>query len=294
MNGPPRSRQSRFLARSLGGIALLLALGPNSPASGDDASWDRAAQANLPADATPDWEFFVTPYLWLPTFTGTAAVSGIEADVDTSFWKVLSGGGFAIGLMAQFETRWKRKWGLILDGTWMYVRQNNNLKNSFLEFDSQGNIGYVEVFGVYRIGEGLVRPRLRDGATWSLDGMVGSRVSILNASLDFTSDSTFRPSDFDETEVWADLLLGGRAEVRFGPDNRVRFELRSDFGGLVGGSDFTWNVVGTFGYSFHIRTVPVEIQLAGRALHQDFKTDGGDFKWDVTAYGPILALSFAF
>ncbi len=70
--------------------------------------------------------------------------------------------------------------------------------------------------------------------------------------------------------------------------------MRGDFGGFGAGSDFTWNALGAFGYDFHIRSIASTVLLGGRALYQDFEDNGGAFRWDVTQYGPFLALALHF
>jgi len=248
------------------------------------------APAALGAEPPSDWEFEMVPYLWLPTLTGSASVRGVQASVDTSFWKLLGQGDLAIGLMAQLEARWRNRWGALVDGTWMYVRQDDNLENTFLHFDATSNLGLVEGYGFYRITD----RELTQGLRGTLDALAGFRVTILNANLDFLANTILTPNDISDTEVWADPLIGARGALRFGPDQRWSFRVRGDLGGFGAGSEFTWQALGGIGYSFRLCSVPAEIWLGGRALYQNYRAHGGDFRWRVTQYGPVLALGLSF
>ena len=68
------------------------------------------------------------------------------------------------------------------------------------------------------------------------------------------------------------------------------------FGGFGAGSDFTWNLLGGLGYEWRFDTWQLEALLGGRALYQDFNDGSGllRFEWDVTQYGPVVALGFRF
>ena len=72
--------------------------------------------------------------------------------------------------------------------------------------------------------------------------------------------------------------------------------MRGDFGGFGAGSDFTWNALGVFGYEWRFETWQLEALLGARALYQDFEDGSGlkRFEWDVTQYGPVVALAFKF
>jgi hypothetical protein len=101
-----------------------------------------------------------------------------------------------------------------------------------------------------------------------------------------------RNPDIEKTKTWADPILGARTILRFGNDNRWRWTLRGDFGGFGAGSDITWNLVGYFGYDFHIGSVSSMAVLGARGFYQDYSD--GSFAWDVTQYGPLLGLALRF
>jgi len=234
-----------------------------------------------------DWDFSLTPYLWLPSIDGVARVANLpETDVGTGFWKIVSNGGFAIGLMARGEALWKRRLGVFFDGSWTYIRQDNILKNTLLENDAVANLGIVEFGAFYRFGEGNIGPD-DFGPSWVVDGIAGARFNIIAIALDFKN-----LSNQGENEWWGDPIFGGRVGFRFGPRNRIGFSVRGDAGGFDAGSDLAWNLVGGLHYSVHMGSIPTDVSLMGRALYQDY--DSGRLKWDTTMYGPILAMTMRF
>ena len=85
-------------------------------------------------------------------------------------------------------------------------------------------------------------------------------------------------------------------DLALGNEGRWKIRFRGDFGGFGAGSDFTWNLLGGLGYEWRFDTWQLEALLGGRALYQDFDDGSGlkRFEWDVTQYGPVVALGFRF
>lgn len=239
------------------------------------------------SDGSKDWEFIVAPYIWMVSLKGDATVKGVTQDVDVGFFDILSGSDFAFGLQAHVEAWNKRKWGLWFDGTWVLIK-DNDLSAGPLMFDLKTNIGYFEIGGLYNFIEKPFTTE-PDSATWSLQGLVGTRITTMK--VDFAG----APSR-DKGQTWADPILGGRAVFRFGNENRWNFIFHGDFGGFGAGSDFTWKLMGLFGYDFHIGSVPSTFVFGYGAMYQDFESGSGPdkFAWDVTQHGPLLGLALHF
>ena len=236
-----------------------------------------------------DWEFFVTPYIWLASLKGDVTVKGVTQDVDVGFFDILNSSDFAFALEAHGEAWYKRKWGILVDGMWVIIKQNDNSIPP-MQFDLKQNTGIFEVAGLYNFIE---RPFTDepDSATWSLHGLVGTRVTVLKVDFDFDLGPTV-----GQTQAWADPILGGRAVFKFGSERRWNFTFRGDFGGFGAGSDFTWKLSGLFGYNFHIGSLPSTFVFGYAALYQDFETGSGPdkFAWDITQHGPLLGLTLHF
>lgn len=81
---------------------------------------------------------------------------------------------------------------------------------------------------------------------------------------------------------------------RFGFDLTERWLVAgaADIGGVVAGSDFSWNAQGYLGYRTRVFGQPTILALGYRALSIDYDDD--DFEWDVVQHGPIIGASFRF
>ena len=253
-------------------------------------SQHHVARVAAGSEAPKDWEFKTVPYIWLVFMTGDAAIGGTSVPVDTNVFKIFDSTDFAFGLQGHFEAWYRRKWGLLFDGTWVVFKQKNLMGGTPLQLDIKGNYGLMEFAGLYNFLD-IPFGTEPDGPILSLQGLAGARVSIVSMDLDFDFAGSM-----DESVTWADPILGGRSIYRFGNERRWAFTFRWDVGGFGAGSDFTWNLAGLLGYDFHIGSVPATAIIGAKALYQDFEDGSGpdDFKWDVTQYGPLLGLGFRF
>ncbi len=276
---------ARCRGAALAAALLLLAAAP--------AAWGE------PPPEQNKWDFTVAPYIWLPAMTGDITIGRVTVPVDTSISDLFTETDFVFGLQLEAEVWYEQRWGLLFNGQWTVLEQNDNLVTLLeprppffpglsVEFDLKMNMGLFEFDAAYDFGE---RPfgSGSGGPTWQVQPLVGARVTVLNTEIDLDGGGSN-----DVGKTWADPVLGARGAIRFGNDNRWSWAMRGDFGGFGAGSDFTWNVLGALGYDFHICSVASTVRLGARALYQDFRDDGGAFHWDVTQYGPFLALAFHF
>jgi len=75
----------------------------------------------LPIYPQDQWQFFVSPYLWIPGINGTVTSLRGTDNIDVPFWDVASRlFTNAIGVMGRAEA-WKGRWGLLLDSYFLYV-----------------------------------------------------------------------------------------------------------------------------------------------------------------------------
>ena len=94
----------------------------------------------------------------------------------------------------------------------------------------------------------------------------------------------------DDSGTWVDPLVG----TRFAVDLAERWAIagEADVGGVIAGSDLSWNVQGFLGYRTSLFGQPTTFTIGYRALYVDY--DHNDFKWDVTQQGPILGAVLRF
>jgi hypothetical protein len=250
-----------------------------------------SVRADEAPDAEEKWDFVVAPYIWLPAMTGDATVKGFDLSIDTDIEDIFAKTDFAFSISGVFETWYRRRWGMQLNAYWAILQQNRNLGGTPAEFDVTANMGLFELVGLYDIGERRFGSG-SSGPTWSIQPLAGARVTVLRNKLDVQPF----PLSRQDTTAWVDPFLGARTILRFGSENRWSWRFRGDFGGFGAGSSFTWNLMGAFGYDFHIRRAAASAYLGARALYQDFEEGSGrdKFRWDVTQYGPFVALALWF
>ena len=91
---------------------------------------------------------------------------------------------------------------------------------------------------------------------------------------------------------WVDPFVGGRIRHQITADKELMLE--GDVGGFGAGSDFSWQVVGTYGFDVHCIETPVHIVIGYRALAVDFSENGrfGKNGVDDVQHGPVVGVKF--
>jgi hypothetical protein len=91
---------------------------------------------------------------------------------------------------------------------------------------------------------------------------------------------------------WVDPFVGARIRHQIAADKELMLE--GDVGGFGAGSDFSWQVVGTYGFDVHCIETPVHIVIGYRALAVDFSENGrfGKNALDFVEHGPVVGVKF--
>jgi hypothetical protein len=91
---------------------------------------------------------------------------------------------------------------------------------------------------------------------------------------------------------WVDPFVGGRIRHQIAQDKELMLE--GDVGGFGAGSDFSWQVVGTYGFDVHCFGTPFHTVIGYRALAVDFSDNGrfGKNTLDFVEHGPVMGVSF--
>jgi hypothetical protein len=266
-----------------------------------------AALAEPPPPEAGNWDFAITPYIWLPAMTGEAAVKGRSVEIDTTVGDLFTETDFVFAVQAEFAAWYKQRFGMIFNGQWMALKQDDNSLQPGdgppfsppgggpgffpVEFDLKNNMGFFEFLGGYRVGTW----ELGSGAgapTLSFEPVVGLRVNHMRIKLKPEGNL----EDLAQSKTWVDPILGGRLQLAFGPERHWQFKALGDVGGFGAGSDLAWNIAGLLGYEWRFKKHDFDLALGIRALSIDYEDGSGDaeFKWDVIQWGPVLALGFKF
>ena len=239
--------------------------------------------------ATPsfagDWEFQFEPYLMISNIEGDAGIGPVEdLVVDVDFSTILE--NLDLGAMAHFEAHHKSGWGLSLDYGFMD-----------LGADISGPRGGILDASVRQgVFEALVvkRKRLAGG---TLDWFAGVR--WWDNDIDVHLEPMILPGEIDiidEIDVaigadWIDLVAGLRLLKEV--NEKWKFMLRGDVGGLGAESDFTSTVAIGAQYQISEKTV-LDLQYKGTWVDYETGTSGepGYFAYDTLTHGTVLGVIF--
>ncbi len=91
---------------------------------------------------------------------------------------------------------------------------------------------------------------------------------------------------------WVDPFVGFRIRHEMGPSKELNLE--GDIGGFGVGSDFSWQLVGTYGFDTTCLGTPLHAVIGYRALSVDFSENAkfGKNGLDFVQHGPIMGVTF--
>lgn len=298
--------------------SLVFACAMGAPAMAEDASGspadDGAADSHRYEVADDDVslnlepkshqiEAAITPYIWLPSLSGSTTVKGTELDVDQTFLDTLDKSEFMFGLMGAVDLRVDR-FVFQLNGAWTISEYSGN-QSPDPAFKLKGDLDlqtlWMEFFGGYRFIDHPLGEDASSKRRLILDGFVGVRYTRIWSDGSLKISESFVPAvgdpiaasetfDLDGSQDWFEPFIG----LRFGYDltDHWAVMIRGDVGGFGAGSDFAWQVFGGVGYKWYLKGWTISAFGGFRALGQDY-TDG-DFTWDVITYGPVVGAQFSF
>jgi hypothetical protein len=266
-----------------------------------------------PADPEP-WRFTIAPYAWAVGVTGNTTVRGQTIDTNASTIDLIQKSDSIAALMAYFEAD-KGKLGFYTDFVFAQLgfgagQTNYHNPIAGLQITTRYNAALtyrlfiVEMGGLYEFAK---LPWSTEGAYSTLDVNLGFRYwnNSVNASFDASANVNFTNLGFDrsfgiaiarsDAIQWVDPVIGLRMRHQFTPSQEV--VIRGDVGGFgVSGDQFTWQVVGTYGYSWKYTGYDVSALVGFRALSMNYSQGSGAnaFALNELFYGPIIGVRFRF
>ena len=110
---------------SVSGYARGEAVQPPRPSETVSAAQIEAGPAKednrLPIHKQDQWQFFLSPYMWIAGANLQTTFKGHTSSVDVPWWDVAADlFSNVIGVMGRFEA-WKGRWGLYLDSYFVYL-----------------------------------------------------------------------------------------------------------------------------------------------------------------------------
>lgn len=242
----------------------------------------------LPASAETkdegDWQFNLTPYLWLTGIKGDTQIgSGPVAKLDMSPNEVLDVLDF--GLMGSFEAR-RGRWGLFTDVVYAKLGGSKTVDGirgvNGVTVDAKAEVKTttVQLALTYRALEGEAPVDLFFGGRYNkqdieADLSLNAR-DLINVSVNPQYDHS-----------WWDPYVGVRISKPI--TDKLGVIAYGDVGGFGVGSDNTWQLMLGGNYRF---TENVTATFGYRVLNTDYDDDG--FKYDVKLDGVYVGANIGF
>lgn len=236
-----------------------------------------AAQAQGIAMNDDARQFYISGYLFASGVKGEVSTVGAlpNANIDMSFRDVI--GDLEGGIMGMAEYR-DGPWTVMGDLMYTHVNPTGSLPGpaaSTVELHQRQTT--LQANALYRA---YATPDVR------VDLGVGLRYWHLDNTIDVSAGS-FPTLSGQQKQDWFDPVLAVRFQTRL--NDKWRATLFADYGGSGGGSDETWQVVGTLDYSMKENLL---LRFGYRVLATDYRD--GNFEYDITMRGPLLGLTYRF
>jgi hypothetical protein len=288
-----------------------------TPAVSADLGPSPGEQLPQPVPSLSQWQFSLTPYLWLPWISGDVVVKGRGFDVAVDPADLITHLDWPIIVPAWMSYAEARRGPLSLfnDIVWSDVSGgtgfSREVSGRFATATFGGNIkanyqiAIVEAGGAYTVwsqgmqgSPGSTAFDLYAGARyWHQDVDISGNLTgtvALNGPLGLTISGSRAIAKSGSVD-WADPFVGARIQQQLAPGQE--FVLRGDVGGFDAGSQFSWQAIATYNSPLcEIHGIPVDGYVGFRALSVDFSQGSGrsKFEFDNVMYGPVIGATMRF
>jgi hypothetical protein len=260
--------------------------------------------------ADPDaWRFDATLYGWLISVSGNVTARGQQIDTNASFIDLVQKSQSLAGFMGYFEAD-KGPAGMYLDLVYTnlgFGASNTTYRNPIgglkITTTTSAALTYqlfiAEIGGTYEV--------YRWGPQTALDGVAGFRYwnNSVDASFDAAANVDFTRLRLDrsfglavaraDSIQWVDPVVGVRLRHQFTPHQQLM--ARFDVGGFGLGSQFSWQALAAYSYSWQLDGGQQLAAMIGfRALGVNYSSGSGVDAIGINEalYGPVIGMSFRF
>lgn len=223
-----------------------------------------------PAADNDVWQVEVSPYLWAASLRGTVGVGRLGGRIHAPFHDTVH--DLDMAFMGHVAAE-KQGLGLFLDGQFLDADRDLDVAGGALSADVRLRSGWASLGAYYR--------------TWRWEGLCVAPMAGLHWSemaLRLRADG----ESLSDTVRWTVPFFGVRADYDLSPDWQL--VTAADIGAW--GRRYTLQGQVYAGYRLQAGTVPLQVRIGYRALHQDARD--GDVRWDMTQFGPVVGLSASF
>lgn len=232
----------------------------------------QSAENPSPAATKKEWKFATVGYIWFSGIEGETDVIGPLPPVglDLSFGTIMK--HFKLGFMGAAEAR-RDRLVLLGDLMWVHLSAKKGIDirdRDFLDAKLNSKTLVITALGGYRVA---------DKGPVVVDLLAGGRLNRTKTSLTLTGPE--RTASGSVAQTWVDPVVAVRAIAPLG--EKVSLTLYGDVGGIVVGSNVSWQGLATINYQISRK---IRVGAGWRYYKVDY--DKGDFLYDVAQSGPIL------
>jgi hypothetical protein len=276
-----------------------------------------ASDLGYPPSAPSGWQFSFTPYAWAINVNGDVTARGHTASINEDFFQIVEKSDSLLAWMSYFEAR-KGRVSLFTDFVWMdlgfpgrFQAQRSPFKrfpNVVVDVAGKAQLDYQSIIIQSGLAYELARWDRGTGAYtaldvigsaryWNQDVGVNLRLSgsltadLQRLGLKFKRSRSVAVARANDLE-WVDPVVGARIRHQMAPGKHLNLE--ADVGGFGAGSEFSWQVVGTYGFDVNCLGTPLHTRIGYRALAVDYSENGrfGKDGLDIVQHGPVMGVTF--
>ncbi|WP_414471052.1 hypothetical protein [Microvirga sp. M2] len=273
-----------------------------------------AGAADLPAPQPvvealpmpPSWTFRVVPYGWLTSLNGTQTVRGRSVKVNASFIDIVKESDTLVALMGDVEAR-NGPIALFTNVVWTKIGvDRGKVRSRALAPGVTGTLGTSIGLDIeMAIAEAGAAYEVARSGPLAFDLLGGARYWHQEADLSLAVTAGL---DIGELQIegtrafarsgsvdWVDPIIGARLRYTMAPGHELL--LRGDIGGFGVGSQFSWQVIGAYGFELGTyQGVTFSGVIGYRALSVDYTQGEGRqrYEFDMLQHGPLIGISARF
>ena len=263
-----------------------------------------------------EWKFSLTPYGWATSINGDVTARGHRARVNEDFIDIIEKSNSMLAWMSYFEAR-KGRFALFTDLVWADLgfpgrfditrSPLGRFDRATLNVQGRAQLDYQQTIIQSGIAYEIARWQGAQGGFTALDLMGSARYWKQDVDLSLRLTGTLTV-DLHELGLklqrsrniaiarsgqleWVDPVVGAR--VRHQMASGSDLALLADIGGFGAASEFSWQLVGTYGFDVKCFGTPFHTVVGYRALAVDYSEKGrnGTNALDVVQHGPVMGVT---
>jgi len=227
-----------------------------------------------------EWSFEIEPYAMGSTIDGDSSMGrATDTELEVNFDTILE--NLDLAGMIHAEAFHESGWGMAIDYGFMELsKDGSGPRGGFADLELRQ--GVLQLEAIYRNNLGEATLDYLGGVRW------------WDNDIDLTTDLVNGPGQTTKiNEDWFDVFMGARWKAPI--NEKLKYMIRGDLGGLGLEADFTASLAAGVLYSFNEDWV-LDVQYKATMVDYEDGTKGqvGYFAYDTVTHGPILGIIYNF